>query len=501
MNSTANASKTRSTMNLLTHGLISIFAIVIVMGTASQVEATGALFYALETGEVRALDMETGGDAGISIPNTAFVGTPPTPATGRNIAYDHHTDLLWYSASDNHVHSLYVGTLAAGPTISDINDAIYGAIRTIAIDNYVHRLYISNSNGNVEVYNLLTNTKMFTIPLAAFGFSEPNPGNLRRLAADGHANLWYAAADGTFKEFVPLQANPHFTGRAIPLSAQIEPANPGQYRAFVATLWPNGDHYLYYANSLGDVQAVDLITLNNAGVSFSEPWFWTTSNPGVLRTIAIDHYWTPPGTFPGMPTGITASDGTYPDYVVVTWNPVDSADYYHVSRRVNGTTVWLSVGFPTPDPVFYDYYYVVPGEIYEYTVSASNQWGWGFWNPDTDTGYAGGLVPPTGLTASQGTFDDRVRLSWSPVSGAAGYLIVRELYGSGTPTTQWVTTTTWDDMNTLPQDSTWEYRIQACTDPSTCSTGSDPAWGWTERYIFRDGFESSDLLGWSGFVD
>ena len=495
-------SKTRTTHNHFTINVafrvfLVILAITVLAGTAGPAQATGLLFYALEDGQVRGFDMVSGTDS-ISIPANAFFGSPPSPATGRNMAYDPPTDLLWYSASDSNVHSVVVSTLAAGPTISDIGDVPYGAIRTIAIDRSARRLYISASSGNVEVYELITNTKMYTIPFSAFGpSSEPNPGNLRRLCADGYSYLWYAADDGTFKEFNPIQHNPHLTGREISLVHQVGPPVEGQHRAFVAVRWANNDHHLYYASSDGTVQAADLNTLTNASITIPIAWFLNLTNPGELRSLAIDPTWTPSGSFPAMPTGITASDGLYPLDVAVSWNPVPNADDYIVYRRVNGTSTWSQTGFPTLSPPFYDSYFIVPGEIYEYSVKSRNQWGWSEFSTDTDTGYAGGLAPPNGVSASQGTFLDRVRVTWSAVPGATGYLVARAPDGGGIPTTMWVTGTMWDDMGALPAGSFWEYWVYACTDPSACSSDSGPVWGWIGTFIFIDGFESGDPLEWS----
>ncbi len=368
MDSTRNETKIRSTAKFGTRVCFFVMMIAVLMGTADQAQATGLLFYALEDGQVHGFDIVTGTDS-ISIPAAAFFGSPPNPATGRNIAYDPATDLMWYSASDNHVHSVVVSTLAAGPTISDINDAIYGPIRTIAIDNNARRLYISNSNGNVEVYELITNTRMYTIPLAAFGLSEPNPGNRRRLAADGYGYLWFAAADGTFKEFDTFQYNPHFTGREIPVSEQIEPVNPGQQRCFVAVRWPAGEHYLYYASSDGTVRTANIDTLTNVAASIPASWFLTWSNPGALRSLAIDPTWTAPGIPPAMPTGITATDGEFLDRVRVSWNTVTGADFYRLYRRNYGYSTFNAIS-PWSQTPHDDMVYIVPGEIYEYAVSA-----------------------------------------------------------------------------------------------------------------------------------
>jgi len=357
----------------------------ILLGSAGLAKATGLFYYGLEDGQVRAMDILTGGDSGISIPASAFVGNPPSSATGRNIAFDPHTDLLWYSADDNHVHSVVVSTLAAGPTISDINDASLGASRTIAIDRNARRLYISNSNGNVEVYELITNTGMYTIPLSAFGYSEPNPGNRRHLAADADSFLWYAAADGTLKEFDPIAHDPHFTGREISVDEQIDTGSPGQERCFVAVRWPAGQHYLYYASSDGTIRTADLETLNNVTITYPESWFWTTSHPGALRSLAIDPTWTPSGDPPSMPTGIVASDGTFLDRVRLGWNAVPGGAGYPLTvYPPDGSfpySIWV-------DGTAYDHMDALPVDSHwEYSVSACvdpsscsgdtpSVWGW-----------------------------------------------------------------------------------------------------------------------------
>ncbi|MEN8162661.1 MAG: hypothetical protein ABFS37_00910, partial [Acidobacteriota bacterium] len=347
------------TTNPLYRICLAVLIAAAVAGFAHQSEATGLLFYGLEDGQVRAMDMLTTGDSGVAIPANAFFGTPPSPATGRNIAYDPTTDLLWYSASDNHVHSVVVSTLVAGPTISDINDGFYGAIRTIAIDRNARRLYISNSNGNVEVYELYSNTRMYTIPLSAFGYSEPNPGNRRHLAADADSYLWYAAADGTFKEFDPFEHNPHFTGREIPISQQIEAGDPRQERCFVAVRWPAGQHYLYYASSDGTIRTANLDTLMNVNITYLASWFWTTSNPGALRSLSIDPTWTPSGDPPAMPTGVSATDGLYLDRVWISWNAGANFPTYQLFRREPGDadlTFWITAYGPEIDDTW-----VVPG--------------------------------------------------------------------------------------------------------------------------------------------
>jgi hypothetical protein len=57
-------------------------------------------------------------------------------------------------------------------------------------------------------------------------------------------------------------------------------------------------------------------------------------------------------------------------------------------------------------------------------------------------------APPTGLNASDGQFDDRVRLAWSPVSGATDYRVYRATVNDvsqADPLSWWINATTYDD--------------------------------------------------------
>jgi hypothetical protein len=473
----------------------ALLALAFVFLPAVDVLATGLFFYAHEDGSVRSINMATGEDPGITVPASAFSGTPPSPATSRNIAYDPTTDLLWYSASDNNVHSVNVTTLAAGTTIDDINDAIYGAIRTIAVDPSARRLYVSNSSGAVDVYSLITITKMYSIPVSAFGYSEPNPGNRRHLAADGDSLLWYAAADGTFKQFDTTQYNPHYTGREIPVSEQIG-VNPGSERSFVIARFESGDHYLFYAIWDGTVRVADVETLTNVDTFFPASWFDGVTNPGELRSLAIDPTWTAPGQPPATPTGLTASDGVFTDRVLVSWNGVSNVDSYCVWRWHDGAPAWSLLGCPI-DVTWFEDLTPVPGVMYDYFVQASNQWGYSDYS-NIDSGFAALLPPPSWINATQGDFDDRVRITWGPVTGATSYeLSIIPTEGGQVPYSVVVAGTSFDDFGALPEGSVWQYLVSACPDSMQCSGDAGPAWGWIDNPIFKDGFESGDLSQWS----
>ena len=104
---------------------------------------------------------------------------------------------------------------------------------------------------------------------------------------------------------------------------------------------------------------------------------------------------------PDPPTGVTATKGSYPDKVVVTWNAVARADAYQVSRD-GGTFIsaWQAALSYTDTNVW-------NCEIHSYQVRAKQSvcgaGGEGISWSDADTGYITPPNPvfaPTGVTAS-----------------------------------------------------------------------------------------------------
>ena len=93
------------------------------------------------------------------------------------------------------------------------------------------------------------------------------------------------------------------------------------------------------------------------------------------------------------PTGVSASDGTYTDKVLVTWDAVYGATSYTVYRRATspgGTKTTLG---STPSTEYNDYSASV-GTIYYYWVKASNTYGTSDFSA-YDTGFCIGNRPPT----------------------------------------------------------------------------------------------------------
>src|SRR5207244_10559328 len=100
---------------------------------------------------------------------------------------------------------------------------------------------------------------------------------------------------------------------------------------------------------------------------------------------------------PGLPapTGLAASDGAYPDYVRVTWNPVPNAKGYRVYRNLTGNPddrpvqTWDAGNTP-----FYKDYDVTYGSTYWYWARAYDSAAVLSPNSKPDSGYAGNPPAP-----------------------------------------------------------------------------------------------------------
>ena len=104
----------------------------------------------------------------------------------------------------------------------------------------------------------------------------------RHLASDIRSgNIWYAATDGSFREFDPDTAT--VTGREISFGEQVG-ADPGAFRHFVVD--PDRDLLLYSVTD-GSIASIDLTTLQAASLTISSGSF-DGADPGAGRIITYD---------------------------------------------------------------------------------------------------------------------------------------------------------------------------------------------------------------------
>ena len=125
---------------------------------------------------------------------------------------------------------------------------------------------------------------------------------------------------------------------------------------------------------------------------------------------------------------LNASDGTFADRARITWNEIEGATGYQVFRCTTGadTSCGESLG-SSDNNGFND----TGGEfktVYYYRVKACTQDGCGDFSP-SDPGYRGDgegpelPEPPAQVNASDGTYNDKIEVTWSAVEDVHLYLI------------------------------------------------------------------------------
>jgi fibronectin type 3 domain-containing protein len=172
------------------------------------------------------------------------------------------------------------------------------------------------------------------------------------------------------------------------------------------------------------------------------------------------------------PTGVSASDGTHADRVAVSWTAAAGATSYEVYR---GTPSGATDDLGSATATSYDDTTATPGTTYYYFVKACSAAGCSDYSA-SDSGYRG-MSPPT-VTASDGTYTDRVQLSWSASTGATSYQVYRNASNSSGGAAQLGTpTATFFYDTTATPGTTYYYFVKACG-AAGCSdySASDPGY-------------------------
>jgi len=175
---------------------------------------------------------------------------------------------------------------------------------------------------------------------------------------------------------------------------------------------------------------------------------------------------TPPGN-------VQASDGTYTDKVLVSWNASSGATSYKVYRAASAAGTKSLLGSPTGTS--FNDTTATPGVTYRYWVKACNGANCSSYSAG-NTGWRK-LSAPTGLTASDGTYTTKVRVSWAASSGATSYKVYRATSAAGTKSLLGSPTGTSFNDTTATPGFTYRYWVKACKG-TRCSSYSTRNTGW-----------------------
>jgi fibronectin type 3 domain-containing protein len=153
----------------------------------------------------------------------------------------------------------------------------------------------------------------------------------------------------------------------------------------------------------------------------------------------------------GVPGGVSASDGTLCSEVHVSWNAVTNATGYKLYRSTDSTRC-SGTPLVTRTSPYYSDTSAQPGTVYYYSVSATTSCGDGPCST-ADTGYTVGGPPgtPANLTASDGTYCNKIHVCWDAVPNATSYKLF------------------------------WKYSGQPCESPLYSITASDTCYDFASE--------------------
>jgi len=164
------------------------------------------------------------------------------------------------------------------------------------------------------------------------------------------------------------------------------------------------------------------------------------------------------------PSGVSASDGAYTDKVRVTWNVASRATGYEVWRGLTNATSSAS-RLADSTGTGYDDTSATADVLYYYWVKAKNATQTSdFSSPDSGfrTSSPTTLSAPAGVSASDGAYTDKVRVTWNAASRATGYEVWRGLTNATFGATKIgdTTGTNYDDMS-VSAGKTYYYWLKA----------------------------------------
>lgn len=179
---------------------------------------------------------------------------------------------------------------------------------------------------------------------------------------------------------------------------------------------------------------------------------------------AEDEGWT---GFIVPPLDVDASDGQIPDYVRITWRDQSTRELFYEVFWDGAPIPWVPVEIP-PDTgkVVALVYEAFPGVVHEYCVVAVDS-SYHYSPFACDSGGIGVLPSPANVNASNGTYDDKVRVTWSDPSGTEdGFRIYRRKLSEADSTlidSTAANTTAYDDF-TAEADTFYRYCVAAFAD-------------------------------------
>ncbi|MCX6991792.1 MAG: PQQ-binding-like beta-propeller repeat protein [Kiritimatiellaeota bacterium] len=206
-------------------------------------------------------------------------------------------------------------------------------------------------------------------------------------------------------------------------------ASKGNPTNYIAVTWSNSANATMYYVYRNDTNAGTVWTTN--GTTYADTnitrgltyYYWVKAGNG-LAGISGFSAGTNGGTPPLAPTNITATTNIAP-WVQVTWSTSDYAVSYAVYRNTsNGIPDGLNY-FAVTNGTNYNDADSIPYQVYYYWIRATNAYGMSEFSASTNGSRP--LPAPLNVQATDGTFTNKIGVSWDIEPAATSYLIYRNM--------------------------------------------------------------------------
>ena len=367
----------------------------------------------------------------------------PTGVSASDGTYEGKVKITWNSVSGASHYHVYRATSASGtktPLGSWQTSTYYYNSVTSGTYYYFVKAATSSSGANASDYS-------------SYNAGYPKPPVTTFSAPAG-----VSASDGTYSDKVKIVWI-SVTGASY---YRVYQANSASGTKTPLGSWQTSNYYYDYAVNPGTTYYYFVkAATSSSGSNASD---YSSYNTGYPK---------PPDTTLSAPKGVDATDGTYSDKVYINWNVHADASYYRVYRATSSGGTKTAITNWQSNYYYYDYD-VTPGIHYYYWVKAATSSSGANESPYSDYNEEGYPKPPVttlsapaGVSASDGTYSDKVKIVWISVTEASYYRVYQANSASGTktPLGSWQTSTYYYDYYATP-GTTYYYFVKAATSSS-----------------------------------
>ncbi|MGE5355815.1 MAG: hypothetical protein ACM3PT_06200 [Deltaproteobacteria bacterium] len=332
---------------------------------------------------------------------------------------------------------------------------------------------------------------------------------------------WIRAASDANGNNISDYSNPDTgwrTGVTIPVNVA---ASDGTFTDRIQVTWSgtSGNYFRVYRNTSNNSSTASAISGWQTSTLFDDMsavtnvtfyyWVRAASDANGSNISGFSNFDTGYRSGVAIPSNIYATDGLYSDMVVVSWTGT-SGNFFRIYRNTtNNTSTATALGNWQTAFTYYDYSALTNTIYYYWVKSATDQNGGNSSDFSAyDTGWKGGVSIPVNISASDGSFGDKVQITWSGTSGNYFRVFRNTVNNSSTATAlgSWQTSTSYDDISAAV-NVTYYYWVKAASNANgdNSSAFSSVDSGWRAGVTIPTNVQASDgtysdrvLVSWSG---